>query len=707
MGLQMSSVIATRDGSEVGTVQSVSVATANGFSGTVANPTTTPAITIIAGAITPTTVNGVTFTGSGSATLALGTKSLTVSNTLTLAGTDSTVMTFPTTSASVARTDAGQTFTGVQSMTSPDVTTSITTPSTTFSLVNATATTINFAGASAAVVNFGGGASAAELRFLEPSGSGTNYTAIKVGAQAANITYTLPAAVGAAGTVLKDAAGNGTLSWGTGGVTTWEAVVASSGGDYTTLGAAIDAGATRIFVRNGTYTESAISTATAGITIRGETSYGAVISMVANNFALSGTNCTVENLGFSSTTGKVSFNGDNARVLNCEFTSSGTTNQMLYCDSIGLLFQGNNVNDTSAGAITVVASRIEMGGTNQRIEDNYFKVRYGTSYGIYIKGANAVAVGNKFEVHTAVANLSYVTTGSTDSLFASNFVLGTATASDYLVHAFAASSIVANYIRGGARAIHIATTKVAVLSNDIVQSVTGTIYGIYLATGEECVISGNRLKGPSTASGHVGIYITNGLDSNTIIGNRLDNWYKGIDIDGTTANFTNISGNTFSAIGLAAIENSAVDTIMVGNSGSFLDITMNSKVMYMKNTSGGALAIGDVVILKSVAAGNEVTTTTTLGDNKVFGMVIEAIADNAVGPIQTTGKVVSLKVNGTTDIAIGDYLACYSEAKIAYKGVIGSLAVVGDTAFAIALEAYTGNDSLGVIDALIISPLKL
>ena len=39
-------------------------------------------------------------------------KSLTISNTLTLAGTDSTTMTFPTTSATLARTDAAQTFTG-------------------------------------------------------------------------------------------------------------------------------------------------------------------------------------------------------------------------------------------------------------------------------------------------------------------------------------------------------------------------------------------------------------------------------------------------------------------------------------------------------------------------------------------------------------------------------------------------------------------
>jgi hypothetical protein len=56
-------------GSGAGTVTSVSVATANGFSGTVATATTTPAITIIAGAITPTSVNGLTITANGTNTL--------------------------------------------------------------------------------------------------------------------------------------------------------------------------------------------------------------------------------------------------------------------------------------------------------------------------------------------------------------------------------------------------------------------------------------------------------------------------------------------------------------------------------------------------------------------------------------------------------------------------------------------------------------
>ncbi len=58
--------------------------------------------------------------GSGIITVAAG-KTFTVSNTLTLAGTDGTVMTFPTTSATIARTDAANTFTGVQTMTAPSI----------------------------------------------------------------------------------------------------------------------------------------------------------------------------------------------------------------------------------------------------------------------------------------------------------------------------------------------------------------------------------------------------------------------------------------------------------------------------------------------------------------------------------------------------------------------------------------------------------
>lgn len=96
---------------------------------------TTPSL----GAATALTINRVTFTQpAAGATLTIadgktltanrtltltGTdgKTLTINHSLTLSGTDGTVMTFPTTSASVARTDAGQNFTGTQTFAGPVV----------------------------------------------------------------------------------------------------------------------------------------------------------------------------------------------------------------------------------------------------------------------------------------------------------------------------------------------------------------------------------------------------------------------------------------------------------------------------------------------------------------------------------------------------------------------------------------------------------
>ena len=135
------------------TVASVSpsgVITGSTFSGSGASLTSIPAGELtgtvadarIASALTGKTYNGLTVTTTtGTLTVASG-KTLTASNSLTLAGTDGRTMTFPSTNATIARTDAAQTFTGVQTMTSPAITTSITTPSSTFDFVTG-ATTVN------------------------------------------------------------------------------------------------------------------------------------------------------------------------------------------------------------------------------------------------------------------------------------------------------------------------------------------------------------------------------------------------------------------------------------------------------------------------------------------------------------------------------------------------------------------------------------
>ena len=85
---------------------------------------TSPALTTPSlGVATATSINGLTITSSTGTFTLTNAKTLAVTNTLTLSGTDSTTMTFPSTTATIARTDAGQTFTGVQVMTSPSITT--------------------------------------------------------------------------------------------------------------------------------------------------------------------------------------------------------------------------------------------------------------------------------------------------------------------------------------------------------------------------------------------------------------------------------------------------------------------------------------------------------------------------------------------------------------------------------------------------------
>lgn len=75
------------------------------------------------GVATATSVNKVALTEpANNATLTIAdTKTFTVNHSLTLSGSDGTVMTFPTTSATMARTDAAQAFTGTQTFNGPIV----------------------------------------------------------------------------------------------------------------------------------------------------------------------------------------------------------------------------------------------------------------------------------------------------------------------------------------------------------------------------------------------------------------------------------------------------------------------------------------------------------------------------------------------------------------------------------------------------------
>jgi hypothetical protein len=62
------------------------------------------------------------------------------------------------------------------------------------------------------IATFDNGASAGEIRLVEPSGSGTNYIALKAQAMASDVALTLPNSAGASGQILRTD-GSGNLSW--------------------------------------------------------------------------------------------------------------------------------------------------------------------------------------------------------------------------------------------------------------------------------------------------------------------------------------------------------------------------------------------------------------------------------------------------------------------------------------------------------------
>lgn len=113
-----------------GTTGTLSVArggtgvTAATGSGNVVLSTSPTLVTPVLGAATATSINRVAITApaTGATFTVIDGKTFTVNHSLTLAGTDSTTMTFPSTSASIARTDAAQTFTGNQTFSNAIIT---------------------------------------------------------------------------------------------------------------------------------------------------------------------------------------------------------------------------------------------------------------------------------------------------------------------------------------------------------------------------------------------------------------------------------------------------------------------------------------------------------------------------------------------------------------------------------------------------------
>lgn len=507
-------------------------------------------------------------------------------------------------------------------------------------------------------------------------------------------------AIGTDGQVLTaDSTQTTGIKWAdasSGGQTIYNLIVASSGGDYTTLGEAIANASNgwRILVLDSTTETSDITSALTDLLICGAGN-GAIVDLSTYALTLSGTNVQVRDLSFTKSSGKYLFSGTSAKITNCNFiaTAVHSTNADLTIGGNYSVMSECYFNCT-AGAGTARGNVSLSSGSYKRITGNYFGVMArstSTSYPCIQTGQYDIFSNNTIYVGTAVAS-AIVHLVYQFSTISNNQYLNTG--ASYVIYIASYSNMIQNNYLYGAfiRGIHEAGGGENSAVGNIIYSTANSSYGIRSA-GYRMLIEGNKISLGNTST--YGIYIDSNKDSTVIVGNIIGlSASTGIFIssgcDNTTVTGNNLVGAT------TKISDSGTATIVSGNAG--VPIVDEKLASHMKNISGMTINAGEVVVYSLTASADEVTTTTTAGDNKVFGVATASINNNSYGYIQTLGKVTNLKVDGTTDIAVGDYLTTFTTAGIASK------ATAGNMVFAIALEAYTTDDSAGVLDALLISP---
>lgn len=480
---------------------------------------------------------------------------------------------------------------------------------------------------------------------------------------------------------LRTNAGATAPEWFTssGGQTLYESIVATSGGDYTTLGAAVTAGKTRIFVRNGTYTEAGDITLASGSVVRGE-SRQAIIDLGGSYSIImtSGSRSSVSNIGVkgAGSSGGIKMNGAGQTVSDVYFDNgTSQTGSFITLGSgagVSNALISNCIFNKSAGTGTICIESVGSGASS-----------------LIINGCFAIGGFGQF--------LSLGSTTNSGVVISNNYIYSDYTSHSNLISetAFNGSEgikITGNIIHGSSssKLISLRCSSVSVVGNQLVQASGGT--AIYIE-GSYGITSSNYITG-----GSVGVDMSGAFS--LVSDNHITGITTGLLLN---SNDHNITGNVFLS-NTTDINISTYVLINIQNNHG-LNPVDERRIVRVKNTSGGTLGAGSVVVYKSVAAGNEITSTTTAGDKKVFGVLEESINDGSFGFMLMQGKTTLLKADGTTDIAVGDFLSTFTTAGIAQKATSSVVGVtLGDTAFAIALEAYTTNDSNGVLDAYLIGP---
>lgn len=484
--------------------------------------------------------------------------------------------------------------------------------------------------------------------------------------------------------------------------TGFNAIVAPSGGDYTTLGAALAAGETSIFVKEGTYNESAITPTNDDVIIVGESREKTIINMGANAFDASlRVGWIIRNIAFKGSStidfGGIEFIGDSyfentgtgsflkwyggLAVNNVFSTTTQSSGYFLQWAGSHAVFQGNKLFLTAVPGSGITAIKQWSTITRCIFSDNYIYCRGDDdNMGFVANGAtldhmifsgnqfygnsSSYGTGIGFDMNTTGNNSSdLVITGNYFSDWVTGFYL-----EGFFVHTFTGNQV--------------AATKNCLIVDDC-----GHVN-----------ITGNLFSSNDVASS-VGVHLTGtSTDDCTIYANTFHKNTVGIDIDSGSQR-TIVGANKFGSNVGTAITDSGTDTIYIGETdkngalyfkadGSEViniqsDVTMGGDIDMNGNTISNLAASTTATGVVELATGAETTTgtdatravtpdglaestifgqkvlqatvvdyttDTSTGDGKFYYVIPEAM--NGMNLVRVHARVISAGTTGTTDIQI-------------------------------------------------------
>lgn len=374
-------------------------------------------------------------------------------------------------------------------------------------------------------------------------------------------------------------------SWGSvsSGQKPYTYIVAASGGDYTTLGAALAASSNgdSIYIASSTIEAASVTCALTDLTIICSNPTAVQVGMGSYTLTLSGTGLLLKNVGVSLSTGQVLLSGANALATGCVFSVSGVgpAGGSVHVSGNYSTLQGCQYISSNTTARTY--PEIELSGIGNTINGCYILCSASTSdtttvqASVYMAGtggvlSNSTLVSNANNTHLAIGLVSADQTVSDNFIYTTDVFIY---AAGNGFHNISNNNLQNNYNDYSTYSIYLNAPRCVVSGNIIQPSLNAPAYAIYDSQlASQQIISNNSIYLGSTSTGLVAIYTYygNGIITNNFI-------YKGaIGVEIASTSTGAFVGSNVTSSTTTPLSNSSTSTVFGIDSSSAQILTNKS-----------------------------------------------------------------------------------------------------------------------------------